>query len=130
MKSFLATTIIQGSGPPTAMTLPEVKYLVYPNGTHSLSHRHHIWYMANVFSHSALLFGSEFDKDLAWRCFSIAARFHQSQANTPLNFDEPSSWSKQSMAMAGNPNTESKVMAGIMYQGMSYLAARTLLVGW
>jgi hypothetical protein len=130
MKSFLATTIIPGSGPPTAMTLPEVKYQIYLNGSHYLSHTHHLWYLANVFSHSALLFGEANDKDLAWRCFSIAARFHQSPSNVVLNFDEPTSWSKQSMAMAGYPNTESKVMAGIMYQGMSYLAARTLLVGW
>ena len=130
MKTFLATTIVPGSGPPTAMTLPSVKYLVYPNGTHTTEHRHHIWYMANVFSHSALLFGEQGDKDLAWMCFNIGARFHQSSATTILNFDEPSSWSKQSMAMAGNPSTESKVMAGIMYQGLTYMAARTVLSGW
>lgn len=130
MKTFLASTIIPGTGTPGAMTLPSVKYWVYPDGSSQGSHTHHTWYLANVFSHAALLFGEQQDKTLAFTLYSIGVRFHQQSPVQVLNYNDPSTWSKQGMHMSYYPGTESKAMGGMMNQGLSYLAARMVLAGW
>ena len=129
MKTFLGTTVNMGTGPMTAMTVPTVDYLVYDNGTVNGSHRHHSWYLADVYSLSALIFANQADADIAEFLFNVSARFHQEATTTVVNYYDPATFSINSMWMPGFPGTESKVMAGIMSHGLSYMALHTLQGG-
>ena len=111
----------------TVMPMPSVTEIYQQNGQHEGSSVHHMWYVADAITLSAMMFGDQTDIDVAYLLFESAARFHQSVGGNTIDFDDAETYSPIAMRMWQYPNSETKIISGVLHGGHSYGALRAWL---
>jgi hypothetical protein len=111
------------------MPLPSVTQIYHQNHTQELLSVHHMWYLANAFAQSAMLWNEPADMDLAFLTFEFCVRYHQGTPGMNTRFDDSATYSPMAMRMTHYPNSESKIIGGVLSEGQSYMALRSWLEG-
>lgn len=135
MRDFIQSHIqIPGGSPAPQMGMPYMTAVHHPaqggnaawnEGTNA----HHLWYAADTMAISAMIWRQQSDVNSAWFLYQMLARFHQKGSGQWCDFDDPNDFSPIAMRMMMYPNSESKIMAGILGSAPTYMAMTAWLDG-
>ena len=134
MRDFIVTTVhIPGGTPAAQMGMPSITKVYHSpmsgNAWHEGANAHHVWYAAETMAISAMLWKQQTDINSAWFLYEMCSRFHQKSSSSWCDFDDPNDYSPIAMRMMMYPNSESKIMAGILGNAPTYMAMRAWLDG-
>ncbi|NRA97617.1 MAG: hypothetical protein HRU14_15590 [Planctomycetes bacterium] len=96
---------------------------------HHGANAHHDVYIAEVMAISTLLWQQPLDLDRAWLLYEFQARFHQEPPGQWCDFNNPNNFSLITARMMQYPNSESKILSGLLNSFPTYMFMRSWLDG-
>ena len=135
MRDWLRTCVhLTTSTAQAQMGMPYITNVYHPaNGTtpewHEGSNAHHGLYIGETMAISTMIWRDVQDLDCAWLLYEFQARFHQKGPGQSCDFDDPTDYSVVAMRMMQYPNSESKIMGGMLGTLPTYMGMRAWLNG-